>query len=57
MPKRIPTEVRRDACQRLLRGESVSQISEQLHVSPATLHRWKRQALIDLDLIRAVGHV
>lgn len=54
MPKRIPTEVRREACQRMLRGESVSQLSEQLRVSTATLFRWKRQALIDLDLIPGV---
>jgi len=31
-------------------GERISRLSEETGVSPATLHLWKRQALIDAGL-------
>ncbi len=41
--ERIPTAV----CERLVAGERVSSLSQELGVSEATLYLWKRQALID----------
>jgi transposase len=50
MPKRYGREFRRSICERLVAGEAVSRVSEQSGVSVATLHLWKRQALIDAGL-------
>ena len=50
MPKRYAREFRRDICERLVAGERISRLSEETGVSPATLHLWKRQALIDAGL-------
>ena len=50
MPKRYAREFRRDICERLVAGERISKLSEETGVSPATLHLWKRQALIDAGL-------
>ncbi len=50
MPKRYAREFRRDICERLVAGERVSALSAESGVSPATLHLWKRQALIDAGL-------
>ena len=36
--------------ERLLAGERISKVSNETGVSPATLHRWKDQALIDAGL-------
>ena len=47
MPKRYPPEFRRAACARLVAGEKVVALSEELGVSEPTLYSWKRQALID----------
>ena len=47
MPKRYAREFRRAVCERLLAGEKVSSVSQEVHVAPATLYLWKRQALID----------
>jgi transposase-like protein len=47
MPKRYPPEFRRAACARLVAGEKVMALSEELGVSEPTLYSWKRQALID----------
>ena len=47
MPKRYPSAFRRAVCQRLVAGERVRSLSVELSVSEATLHLWKRQALID----------
>ena len=47
MPKRYPPEFHRAACARLVAGEKVIKLSEELGVSEATLYLWKRQALID----------
>ena len=50
MPKQYGREFRRSICQRLVTGEAVTAVSEQSGVSVATLHLWKRQALIDAGL-------
>ena len=50
MPKRYAREFRRAVSERLLAGEKVRGLSESLGVSEATLHLWKRQALIDAGL-------
>jgi transposase len=50
MPKRYAREFRRSICDRLVAGEAVSKLSNETGVSPATLHLWKRQALIDAGL-------
>ena len=50
MPKRYAREFRREICERLLAGERISKVSNETGVSPATLHRWKDQALIDAGL-------
>jgi transposase-like protein len=47
MPKRYAKDFRRSVCERLVAGEKVSSLSEELGVSDATLYLWKRQALID----------
>jgi transposase-like protein len=47
MPMRYPKDFRRAVCARLVAGERVSSLSKELAVSEATLHLWKRQALID----------
>src|ERR1700728_4123588 len=50
MPKQYGREFRRSICERLVAGESVTTVSNQSGVSVATLHLWKRQALIDAGL-------
>ena len=50
MPKRYAREFRQAICERLVAGERVSKLSNETRVSPATLHRWKDQALIDAGL-------
>lgn len=47
MPKRYAREFRRAVCERLVAGEKVTGLSEELGVSQPTLYNWKRQALID----------
>ena len=47
MPKRYAKNFRRAVCERLVAGERVSSLSQELEVSEATLYLWKRQALID----------
>lgn len=47
MPKRYPREFRRAVCARLVAGERVVALSEELGISEATLYLWKRQALVD----------
>ncbi len=47
MPKRYAREFRHAVCERLVAGEEVTLLSDELGVSQATLHLWKRQALID----------
>ena len=50
MPQRYAREFRREICERLLAGERISKVSNETGVSPATLHRWKDQALVDAGL-------
>jgi transposase-like protein len=50
MPKQFPTDFRRDVSARLLAGESVKSLAEELSVSRQTLYKWKHQALIDAGL-------
>jgi transposase len=50
MPKQYGREFRRAICDRLVAGEAVSSVAKQSGVSVATLHLWKRQALIDAGL-------
>jgi transposase-like protein len=38
----------------MLAGEKVAALATEFHVSPGTLHRWKKQALIDHDLMPGV---
>ena len=42
------TPFREAACERMLAGERVEELAEELGVSAATLYRWKKQALIDV---------
>jgi transposase-like protein len=42
---------------RLLAGGSISSLAEELSVAPATLHRRKKQALIDNDQLPGVRSV
>jgi transposase-like protein len=57
MPKRYAREFRRGICERLVAGEKVSKLSEETGVSPATLHLWKRQALIDAGLLEGTKSI
>lgn len=47
MPVQYPSSVRRQICLRLRSGEPVAEIATETGISPATLFRWKAQALID----------
>ena len=47
MPRHHPAEVRRSAGQRMLAGEPVKALAEELGISFNTLYKWRRQALID----------
>lgn len=51
MPNRYGREFRRAICERLVAGERVTKLSRESGVSPATVHLWKRQALIDAGLM------
>ena len=57
MPKRYPKEFRRQACERLLAGESVGSLSRELAVSTATLYLWRKRTMIDHGLIPGVRSV
>jgi transposase-like protein len=50
MPFQYPVDFRRDVSARLLAGESVKSLAEELSVSTQTLYKWKRQALVDAGL-------
>lgn len=43
-----PTRFREEACARMLAGERVEDLADELGVTAATLYRWKHQALIDV---------
>ena len=48
MPRHHPVTLRREACERMLAGEPVKEVANELGVSSDTLYKWKRQALIDV---------
>ena len=47
MPRHYPVEFRRQVCERMLAGEAVKGLVEELGVSECTLYGWRRQGLID----------
>jgi transposase-like protein len=47
MPFRYASDFRRRACARMLAGETVEALADELSVSDSTLYKWRRQALID----------
>jgi transposase-like protein len=47
MPRHYPAEVRREACERMLAGEAIKDLVDELGITIETLYRWRRQALID----------
>jgi len=47
MPFSYSVEIRRAACERILRGEAIEPMAIELGVCEATLFRWKKQFLID----------
>lgn len=47
MPRHHPAGLRREACERMLAGEPIKEVSASLGVSERTLYKWRRQALID----------
>src|ERR1043166_2004393 len=47
MPRHYPAELRRRTCERMLAGEAVKDLAEELGIGFETLYRWRRQALID----------
>ena len=47
MPRHYPAEVRRIACERMLAGEAVKELAQELGIGFGTLYKWRRQALID----------
>lgn len=48
MPRHYPAEVRRHACERMLAGETIKDLVDDLGITMETLYRWRRQALIDV---------
>ncbi len=48
MPRHYPPEVRREACERMLAGEAIKDLADELGITVETLYRWRRQALIDI---------
>jgi transposase len=47
MPRHYSAVVRRQACERMLAGEPVLELSEELRIGYGTLYKWRRQARID----------
>ena len=50
MPRHYPHEFRREVCERLLAGEPVKDVSDELGVSEYTLYRWRHAARADAGL-------
>jgi transposase-like protein len=46
-PQQYSPEFRREVCERLLAGEAVKDLMNELSIGHGTLYRWRRQALID----------
>jgi transposase-like protein len=49
MPRHHPADLRREVCERMLAGEPVKDLVEELGLSSRTLYKWRRQALIDAE--------
>ena len=47
VPFQYSTEFRLRVCERLLDGERVASLAEELSISVHTLYKWRRQARID----------
>lgn len=47
MPRHYPADLRRKTCERMLAGEAVKDLVDELGISSHTLYRWRRQAFID----------
>jgi transposase len=47
VPNSYSSSVRRQVCVRLRDGEPVAEVAAETGISPATLFRWKAQALVD----------
>lgn len=47
MPRHYSADLRRKTCERMLTGEAVKDLVDELGISSHTLYRWRRQALID----------
>ncbi len=57
MPRQYPTGFRDEMVGRMLAGESVLVLCSLSGVPEQTLHRWKRQALIDAGCIDGMDSV
>jgi len=54
MPFHYSIVFRRRVCERLLAGESIKSMAVEMSISEATLFRWKKQGLVDLDRMPGV---
>lgn len=54
MPFHYSTEFHRRVCHRLLAGDPIKSMAIELSISQATLFRWRKQGLIDLDRMPGV---
>jgi transposase len=50
MPLQYSVEFRRTVCERMLAGEDVKELAQELSVGYGTLYRWRRQARVDAGL-------
>lgn len=46
MPRQFPAEVRREAYERMLAGEAIKDLVEELGITMETLYRWQREAQV-----------
>lgn len=57
MPNSYSSSVRRQVCVRLRRGDAVAELAAETGISPATLFRWKAQALVDAGVCEGTPSV
>ncbi len=43
MPRQYPAELRRRTCDRMLAGEAVKDLVDELGIAGVTLYKWRRQ--------------